>query len=276
MSRGIVLGVLLGAGGATAFWRMRLREPKQPGTPTPTVTAPAPLQTQPETVELAAQKVTQSAVPPDSAASSRAEPVEQTRAQPPAIVSPPAPAAGSTSLVNGATLAQQPGLLRSQTTTPSSSPPAATPRPVQDAKTAALVNKFMTKGVIPRLHQKIQDLFRVDEGLKNVRSAEQTKKPQLFVELGEACFAQLLVGLQAFCLLKLLIAVKLSYATRRGKPKVVDKKAGLDSVKQDVFAAVDKFLQQGLTSLVVRHACSQSAFYQRACGAETSRVPLLV
>lgn len=257
MSRGIVLGVLLGAGGATAFWRMRLRQPNQLVAPAPTATAPAPLRKQPGTVEPAVEKVTQSAVLPDAAASSRAEPVEQTRAQPPVIATPPTPAAGSASLVNDAKL-EQLGSSRPQSTTPNASPPtpsAAAPRPVQDAKTAAIVNKFMTKGVIPRLHQRIQDLFRVDEGLKNVRSAEQTRKPQLFVELGEACFAQLLVGLQAFCLLKLLIAVKLSYATRRGKPKVADKKAGLDSVKQDIFAAVDKFLQQGLTSLVVRHAC---------------------
>eukprot|EP01043_Picozoa_sp_COSAG02_P086667 COSAG02_NODE_24076_length_698_cov_1.495826_1_plen_171_part_01 len=171
MSRGLVLGVLLGAGGATAFWRMKVRELKQLAAAAP----PAPLRAQTETVEPAVEKVIQSAGQPETAAFAGAEPVEQSRAQPPETVSPAAPAAGFASLVTDAKLSEQTGSSRPETTAAKTSPltPSAIPtRPAQDAKTAALVNKFMTKGVIPRLHEKIQDLFRVDEGLKKVRTAE--------------------------------------------------------------------------------------------------------
>lgn len=261
MSRGLVLGVLLGAGGATAFWRMKLAQRALPP-----VSALAPAKhTEPAEPAQQVEEPTRSSSSPSStepAAGARAEPDERTRAQPPAAkLSPPPYAASAASPAKDENPVEQTGSQRHETTTSMTPPVAGAPRPGQDAKNATLVNKFMTKTVVPKLHGKIQDLFRVDEGLKKVRTAEQTQKPQLFVELGEACFAQLLVGLQAFCLLKLLIAVKVSYATRRGKPKTADKKAGLDKVKQDIFAAVDKFLQEGLNSLVVRYArCSVSIY----------------
>jgi hypothetical protein len=62
-------------------------------------------------------------------------------------------------------------------------------------KNGVLTDKFMTKLVIPKLHDKVKRLFEVDEGLKQVRTAPQADKPQLFVKLGESCFAQLVVGL---------------------------------------------------------------------------------
>ena len=249
MSRGLVLGVLLGAGGATVFWRMKLAQ----RTLRP-VAAPAPAEhTEPAEPANVVEDPTRSAST-ETVAGVRAEPVERTRAQPPETISPLPHATSAVSAAKDAKPVEQTGSQRPPTP-PSTTPPVAgSPRPGQDAKNATLVNKFMTKTVIPKLHGKIKDLFRVDEGLKQVRTAEQTEKPQLFVKLGEACFAQLLVGLQAFCLLKLLIATKVSYATRHGKPKTVDKKADLDKVKQDIFSAVDKFLQEGLNLLVVRHA----------------------
>jgi hypothetical protein len=271
MSRGLILGVLIGAGGASAFWRMKMQAlPPNSSAPVPSQSPSGKARVAKSAAEPTPARAVDPVQPVSSTTQSKSEAVSAGRTEPEVTGAVPSPSS------------------RSVTSTPTSE---ASPSPAQSTrakKNEALVDKFMTKLVIPKLHDKIKHLFQVDEGLKKVRKAEQTKKPQLFVELGESCFAQLVVGLQAFCLLKLLIAVKVNYATRQGKPKAANKKAGMDAVKKDIVAAIDKFLKDGLSSLVVRcwtlpcpphrHAQAKSRkpavsshYLTRVCGARRTR-----
>ena len=85
MSRGLLLGVLIGAGGATAFWRLRMQELAQKALPGHgPVTAPAQQQVQPAERPTAhkTEQAIQSATTNENAASVRTDPVEHTREQP--------------------------------------------------------------------------------------------------------------------------------------------------------------------------------------------------
>lgn len=270
MSRGLVIGVLIGAGGATAFWRMRMQELAQRKLLGTSLPAPAPASTRVvepapvlsvETSTTSSRTETVTDVPAGPAG-----PAEHSTAQSPvntsSKISSAPPSAGAAIAARPAQDAKSAELSSAESPDSSSLVTSSAPHAVDAKNTAlvnktmtsrdALVNKFMAKMVIPKLHSKVKEVFCIDEGLKEVRVAEQKQRPQIFVELGEKCFAQLLVALQAFCLLKLLVALKVSYATRSGKPKLADKTAVKNEVKQDISAAVDKFLQHGLASLVVR------------------------
>ena len=236
MSRGLVLGVIFGGAGATAFWRMKMQDlkrlkPEPERAPQPPKNR-AGQEPEVEVVEAVAQEE------PARAATSAPPPVA-VASTPPKATAASAPATPQSTL-SAASAASSP-------TSPADALRGSRERAL---KNGVLTDKFMTKLVIPKLHDKVKRLFEVDEGLKQVRTAPQADKPQLFVKLGESCFAQLVVGLQAFCLLKLLIAVKVNYATRHGKPKAPSKKNQMDGIKKDIVAAVDKFLEDGLGSLV--------------------------
>ena len=243
MSRGLVLGVILGGAGATAFWRIKMQDlkrlkPEPERAPPPPKTAAEPEDPEVEVIEAA-----------EPARAAKSAPVTATRAPPPVAFTsaapPPSAPATPQATLSAASSSPSEQLLATPT-----SPGTARASQERAAKNAVLVDKFMTKLVIPKLHDTVKRLFEVDEGLKQVRTAAQAEKPTLFVKLGESCFAQLQVGLQAFCLLKLLIAVKVNHATRHGKPKAASKKNQMDSIKKDIVAAVDKFLKDGLGSLV--------------------------
>eukprot|EP01045_Picozoa_sp_COSAG04_P007847 COSAG04_NODE_420_length_14643_cov_3.634007_2_plen_358_part_00 len=125
-----------------------------------------------------------------------------------------------------------------------------TPKARRVDKNAALVEKFMTQMVLPLLHDKLKELLGVEAKKERARAAATSEKPNLFIQLGEACFAQLVVALQAFMLLEMLISTKLNMEMR-SRAKHPSKQQNIVAIKSRIQKSVEAFLAQGLPKLVL-------------------------